>query len=46
MSLSEATREIEASGDGLVVYRDAETAMVSVLYKRTNGELTLIETDV
>jgi putative sigma-54 modulation protein len=46
MSLSEATRHIEASSDGLVVYRDAETAMVSVLYKRTNGELTLIETDV
>jgi putative sigma-54 modulation protein len=46
MSLSEATRQIGANSDGLVVYRDATTAMVSVLYKRTNGELTLIETDV
>jgi putative sigma-54 modulation protein len=46
MSLSQATREIEAGGDGLVVYRDADTATVSVLYKRGNGELTLIETDV
>ena len=46
MSLSDATREIDANGNGLVVYRDAETATVSVLYKRSNGELTLIETDV
>jgi putative sigma-54 modulation protein len=46
MSLSEATREIDGNTDGLVVYRDVETAMVSVLYKRTSGELTLIETDV
>jgi len=46
MSLSQATREIEAGGDGLVVYRDADTATVSVLYRRSNGELTLIETDV
>jgi hypothetical protein len=46
MSLSEAARAISASGDGLVVYRDTETAVVSVLYKRADGELTLIETDV
>jgi putative sigma-54 modulation protein len=46
MSLSEATRQIEAKADRLVVYRDAQTALVSVLYKRANGELTLIETDV
>jgi ribosomal subunit interface protein len=46
MSLSEAAREIDATSDGLVVFRDATTTMVSVLYKRANGELTLIETDV
>jgi ribosomal subunit interface protein len=46
MSLSQATRQIDGSDDSLVVYRDAETTMVTVLYKRGNGELALIETDV
>ena len=43
MSLADAAREIEASADGVVVFRDAETAGVSVLYRRRNGELTLVE---
>jgi hypothetical protein len=46
MSLSQATRQIDGSDGSLVVYRDAETTMVTVLYKRDNGELALIETDV
>jgi putative sigma-54 modulation protein len=45
MSVSEAAREIEANGDGVVVFRDAETAAVSVLIRRANGELTLVETE-
>ncbi len=46
MSVADAAREIEAGGDGVVVFRDLETAAVSVLYRRTNGELTLVETEV
>lgn len=46
MSLSQATRQIDGNDGSVVVYRDAETTMVTVLYKRGNGELALIETDV
>jgi ribosomal subunit interface protein len=46
MSLSEATRELESNSEGVVVFRDTGTAKVSVLFKRSGGELTLIETDV
>ena len=45
MSIADAAREIEAGGDGVVVFRDLETAAVSVLYRRNNGELTLVETE-
>ena len=45
MSVDEAAREIEAGGDGVVVFRDLETAAVNVLYRRENGELTLVETE-
>src|SRR5947209_2959957 len=44
MSLAEAAREVDAGGDGIVVFRDAETSAVAVLYRR-NGELTLVETE-
>ena len=46
MSVADAARAIEAGGDGVVVFRDLETATVSVLYRRQNGELTLVETEV
>ena len=45
MSVDDAAREIEAGGDGVVVFRDLETAAVNVLYRRENGELTLVETE-
>ena len=46
MSVADAAREIDAiGGDGIVVFRDAETAGLSVLYRRQNGELTLVETE-
>jgi putative sigma-54 modulation protein len=45
MSVGEAAREIEANGEGVLVFRDAETAAISVLYRRANGELTLVETE-
>lgn len=46
MSVADAARELEAGGDGVVVFRDVETATVSVLYRTNNGELTLVETEV
>src|SRR5262249_16727920 len=45
MSVTDAAREVDANGDAIVVFRDAETAVISVLYRRKNGELTLVETE-
>jgi len=45
MSVAEAAREVRAMSEGLVVFRDAETENISVLFRRTNGELTLVETE-
>lgn len=45
MTLADAAREVDAGGDGVVVFRDLETASVSVLFRRRNGELTLVQTE-
>jgi putative sigma-54 modulation protein len=45
MSVSDAIREMEAVGDGVVIFRSADTAAVHVLYRARNGELTLVETE-
>lgn len=45
MSVADALRQVEADGDGVLVFRDSETAAVSVLFRRPNGELTLVETE-
>jgi putative sigma-54 modulation protein len=45
MSVSEAAREVGATDEGLLVFRDRETSVLSVLFRRSNGELTLIETE-
>ena len=45
MTIADAAREVDAGGDGVVVFRDVETSAVSVLYRRPNGELTLGETE-
>ncbi len=45
MTVTDAAREIDAGGDHVVVFRDAETSIISVLYRRRNGELTLVETE-
>jgi ribosome hibernation promoting factor len=45
MSVGEAAREIDANGEGVLVFRDAETAAISVLFRRADGELTLVETE-
>src|SRR6185436_14619650 len=44
MSAADAARPLDAGGDGVVVFRDLETRSISVLYRRPDGELALVET--
>lgn len=46
MSVSDAAKEIDVTRDGVVVFRDPATSAINVLYRRPNGELTLVETEV
>ena len=43
MTVDEAVLEVGSSDDGFLVFRDAATERVSVLYKRKDGNLGLIE---
>lgn len=43
MTVDEAILEVGASDEGLLVFRDANTERVSVLYRRKDGNLGLIE---
>jgi putative sigma-54 modulation protein len=43
MTMDEAVLEVDATDDGLLVFRDSATAKLSVLYRRKDGELGLIE---
>ncbi len=43
MTLDEAALEVGSSPEGFLVFRDAATERVSVLYKRKDGNLGLIE---
>jgi putative sigma-54 modulation protein len=43
MTLDEAALEMEGRGDGVLVFRDAATERVSVLFRRKDGHLGLIE---
>jgi ribosome hibernation promoting factor len=45
MSAADAARQLDAGGDGVVVFRDLETRSISVLYRRPDGELALVETE-
>jgi len=45
MTVADAARQIDGDADAVVVFRDAETSAVSVLYRRRNGELTLVATE-
>jgi putative sigma-54 modulation protein len=45
MSVADAARQLAVAGDGVVLFLDAETAAVSVLYRRPDGELTLVQAD-
>ncbi len=44
MSVADAARHMDGK-DTVVVFRDSETEAVSVLYRRRNGELTLVATE-
>lgn len=46
MSVADAVREIDARRADLIVFRDPERVSISVMYRRGNGELTLVETEV
>jgi putative sigma-54 modulation protein len=43
MSVDEAILELEADGEDLLVFRDASTDQLHVLYKRKDGRLGVIE---
>jgi putative sigma-54 modulation protein len=43
MTLDEAALEMEGRGDGVLVFRDARTERVSVLFRRKDGHLGLVE---
>jgi hypothetical protein len=45
MSVADAAREVQTVREGVLVFRDVETAAISVLYRRLDGELTLVETE-
>ena len=45
MSVADAARAVDTGSDGVVVFRDVETATVSVLYRRRDGELTLVQAE-
>jgi putative sigma-54 modulation protein len=45
MSVSDAVRVVQARKDELVVFHDVERGSISVLYRRHDGELTLVETE-
>jgi putative sigma-54 modulation protein len=45
MSVADAARALDGNRDGIVVFLDTETAAINVLYRRHDGELTLIEID-
>ena len=43
MTLEEAARLVGSNGDGVLVFRDAATRRISVLFRRRDGNLGLIE---
>jgi putative sigma-54 modulation protein len=43
MTVEEAAREVQTSGEGFLVFRDSSTVRLSVVYRRKDGNLGLIE---
>jgi putative sigma-54 modulation protein len=46
MSVADAARALDGTRDGIVVFLDPESALINVLYRRVNGELTLVEIEI
>jgi len=44
MTVADAARQMDGE-EGVMVFRDADTSEVSVLYRAASGELTLVETE-
>jgi putative sigma-54 modulation protein len=45
MSIDDAALQVDSRAESFVVFRNAETDAVSILYKRKDGNLGLIEPD-
>jgi len=45
MSVGDAARSLNSGSEEILVFRDVETSAIHVLYRRSNGELTLVQTD-
>ena len=45
MSVADAARQVDAKGERIVVFLDTETSSVSVIYRASDGELTLVQTE-
>ncbi len=45
MTLEEAVQEVRGTSEGVVVFRDASTERVNVIYKRRDGNLGLIDAE-
>lgn len=43
LSAEDAVLELEATGEDLLVYRDAETYRVNVVYRRSDGNFALVD---
>jgi putative sigma-54 modulation protein len=43
LGVDDAATEVEAGKDGFLVFRNADTGAINVLYRRKNGDLGLIE---
>ena len=44
MDPEEARMQLNASGDGFIIFRDIERGNVCVMYKRKDGNFGLVET--
>jgi hypothetical protein len=45
MSVPDAVRQVDGSSGRVVIFVDTETSSVSVLYRSSNGELTLVQAE-
>jgi len=46
LSVADAVHTLDGRHDGIVVFLDPESGLINVLYRRVNGELTLVEIEI